>query len=298
MYKKPLLVLLCFLALLTATQTTASADTGPKPSVVVSFKGLGEKNCYVTLLSKTSSTGPYSVYNNVPDYAPYKEDDVKYKIWEKFVSYRDGDGFYFLQYFMKPDDRSVFTWGYFPPEEFKILMYFPETDSFVKSAEIYTRYAFDSYYTVDASGLGASSGTDGGTVTAVRNYNYDWELVSLLARIVLTIAVELVIALFFGFRAKKQLLVIGLTNVTTQTILNVLLNVVDYNLGPMAFVWYYILFELLVFALEAYVYYVTLNQYGGKEPAGKWRPVFYALAANSVSFITGLAAARLVPGIF
>jgi hypothetical protein len=54
-------LLLCIVALKAVVPTIAYADVGPKPSVVVAFRGL-QDNCYVTLLSKTESTGPYSAY--------------------------------------------------------------------------------------------------------------------------------------------------------------------------------------------------------------------------------------------
>ena len=44
-----------------------------------------------------------------------------------------------------------------------------------------------------------------------RTYDFTWEILSLLCRILATIAIELGIAWLFGFRTKKQILVIGLT---------------------------------------------------------------------------------------
>lgn len=82
------------------------------------------------------------------------------------------------------------------------MIYFPNTDALVVSSDIYERYAFDSYYTVDASQLGLSP-SDGMTVSAVRSYDYRTETISLIARIIVTVAFELAIALLFGFRAKK-----------------------------------------------------------------------------------------------
>ena len=56
--KKLILITLCLCALLLTTPTAALADVGPKRSVVVEFEGLEQENCYVTLLSKSDSTGP------------------------------------------------------------------------------------------------------------------------------------------------------------------------------------------------------------------------------------------------
>ena len=47
--------------------TNIYADMGPKPSVVLDFYGLNSEKCYVTLLSKEDSSGPWSVYKNTED---------------------------------------------------------------------------------------------------------------------------------------------------------------------------------------------------------------------------------------
>ena len=52
-------VFLC-LSLLLACSVTARADTGPKPSVRITFTGLEGESYYGTLLSERSSTGPAS----------------------------------------------------------------------------------------------------------------------------------------------------------------------------------------------------------------------------------------------
>ena len=61
--KKLLCAILCAALLCTALLTIAHADTGPKPSVRITFTGLGDRLCYGTLLSETKSTGPASIWN-------------------------------------------------------------------------------------------------------------------------------------------------------------------------------------------------------------------------------------------
>lgn len=145
MKKKILFILLCFTIALIIMPTTAYADIGPKPSVVIDFEGLEDQSYYVTLLSEVSSTGPHSVLGESPNNQRYHKGDEEYTIWQKFLSYEDKDEFYFLQYFENCTDTSEFTWGYYPPPKFKILLYFPEQDSFAVSEDIYEQYAFDSY---------------------------------------------------------------------------------------------------------------------------------------------------------
>jgi hypothetical protein len=295
--KKGLLFLLCLAIILLARTAPAYADIGPKPSVVINFEGLEDQSYYVTLLSEVPSTGPYSVLGEHPNNQRYYEEDEDYGVWQKFVSYQDEDGFHFLQYFGNCTDTSRFTWGYHPPPRFKILLYFPEQNCFAASKEIYERYAFDSYYRVDATGLEMQPFTTARSISAEKDYDYTWETVSLLARIIATMAIEVLIALLIGFRAKKLLLVIGTTNIVTQTMLNILLNIFNYYQGSMAFVFHYIWMELLVIVIEAIIFSTLLPRYSGKEIM-KRTTYLYAFSANAASFGVGLYLAQLIPGIF
>ncbi len=291
-------MLLCFAIIFIIMPTIAHADTGPKPSVVIDFKGLENEKYYVTLLSEITSTGPHTVLSENHNNQSYHKGDEGYEIWQKFVSYKDKDGFYFLQYFSDCTETSRFTWGYYPPPKFKILLYFPEHDSFAISEKAYERYAFHSYYKVDAKGLKIQSVTLNEDINAERNYDYKWELISLFIRIIVTITIEVLIALLFGFRAKKQLLIIGFVNIVTQSILNILLNVINYNQGSMMFVINYVWMEALVVIIEAIVYSISLHKYSNSGLTKKWLAPLYALTANAVSFGIGLYIAQLIPGIF
>jgi hypothetical protein len=296
--KKMISMVLCFVIILIIMPITAYADIGPKPSVVIDFKGFENEKYYVTLLSEVTSTGPHSVLGEHPDNQRYHKGDEAYEIWEKFVSYKDKDGYHFLQYFSDSTETSQFIWGYYPPPKFKILLYFPKYNKFAISEEVYERYAFDSYYKVDEKDLDRQSVTFSESIKAVRNYSYTWELVSLFARIIATITIEVLIALLFGFRSKKQLLIIGVVNIITQSILNILLNVINYNQGSMMFVFNYIWMEALLVIIEAKVYSVFLYRYNSGESTKKWLAPLYALTANAVSFGIGLYIAYLIPGIF
>ena len=88
-----------------------------------------------------------------------------------------------------------------------------------------------------------------------------------------------------------------MVNIVTQIVLNVLLNIINYNSGEMAFVVFYVLFELVVFAIEAVLFYRLLNKISNKQKP-KWFAVVYALVANAVSFGAGMMIAEWLPGIF
>lgn len=286
---------LCFSLIFMLHPITASADIGPKPSVRITFENMGDEVCYGTLLSKNSSTGPSFAWDG--NKAHIRNYNLDMDIWEAFVNYQDTDGYYFLQEGWLCSETKQLNWTYYPPDSFKILLYYPETDTFVVSG-IYERYAFDSYFSVNMDGIEIGSVEAQETIlTADKNYNYTWELISLVSRIVITILIEICIAFIFGFRQKKLLSLITGINIVTQVILNVMLNIINYNKGSIAFVFYYILFEIVVFIVEAVLYGILFNRVS-RTIVPKWKSVIYAFTANAVSFAGGFMIAKWIPGIF
>ncbi len=306
-------LLLCGILLLNTVPSVVHADTGPKPSVVVDFTGAPEGIYYATLLSEKESTGPASAWDGSDKYADYHEGDKDYEIWKAFVEYKDSDGFYFLQWFWDCSEKDQFAWSYYPPQTFKVLVYFPESDTFFVTG-IQERYAFDSYFTVDLS-TGTSVAGEAPSaeyeeeknpelaertenlIQAEKSYNYTAELLSMAARIVITILIEIGLAWLVGFREKKVLNYIVLINVVTQIILNVLLNVANYNSGQLTFVVKYIFYEFVVTVIELAAYLLGVRRLGEKEY--KRRDIIvYTLVSNIVSFAAGMWIAQVIPGIF
>lgn len=283
---KRLGVLLAVLVLLAALALPAFADTGPKPSVEVRFQGLPDTVCYATLLSQQSSTGPAYAWDGDPETA-YYDGSPDHAVWQAFVQYEDADGFFFLQQSWQVDGDTPLRWGYYPPQCFKVLLYFPETNAFVCS-ETLERYAFDSYFTaVLQSG-------DAPTLTVTRDSDAR-NLGGLWARIAITLAVELLLALLFGLRG-SQLGLVAAANVLTQILLNAAVQLLRIPTDPTRYVIGYLLLELLVFAIEAGVYCLCLPKMGGKKRRIVY--VLYALVANAASFGAGLLLAQWVPQIF
>ena len=299
MYVGLFMLLFCMIFAVTALPITAKADMGPKPSVRIQFKNMGDDLCYGTLLSKEKCTGPARVWDGTARNEQLY--DLDRDIWKAFVDYKDPDGYYFLQRGWTVSETGEIAWTYYPPGNFKILLYYPETKTFVSSG-IYERYAFDTYYTVDMEGVRIGSveyNEDLSTnerINAYRSYNYRKELLSLAVRILLTIAIEMAVALLFGFLQKKQLKILALVNITTQLLLNLLLNIIHYNAGPLIFIISYVFFEVIVFALEAGLYCKLLKKVSEKEE--NWYYILYSFVANSASFWVGYYLATVLPGIF
>ena len=255
------------------------------------------------------------------------------EIWRAFVEYQDTDGYYFLQRAWKLDGtNNELAWTYYPPDPFKILLYFPEQQVFVVS-EICERYAFHSYFSVNMTNFAvqqtpSSNPSDSpssttapsepssttppvgtqppsdtqignvGTLPSVeRSYDYSRETFSFIARVVLTFAIEIEIALFFGMVERKQIMLLGAVNGITQLALNVCLNLIQYHSGYTSFLIAYVLLEIAVFVGEAVIYVRWMPKISAK-PIKPVTCVIYSLVANAASFGVGLAVAKFVPNIF
>lgn len=297
--KKIVTMFICMLVLCMSYSNVSRADFGPKPSVQIDFVNLGDELCYGTLLSKTKSTGPSSAYevsgarHNEKEGCEYLAFD--YETWKKFVDYEDSDGFYFLQEGWIVNETKELNWTYYPPQTFKILLYFPTSDSFVVS-EIYERYAFDSHFTVDMADMNASTTGTSDIMIAEESYDYTWEIISLAARIVATILIEVAIAYVFLYKNAKQVKFIIIVNMVTQVVLNVALNIVNYRSGYLMFCFAFAGYEIIVFLIESLIYQKTLPRWESRERWG-YMPAAYALVANVASCLIGFGLAKWIPGI-
>ena len=198
-------------------------------------------------------------------------------------------------------NTKTIDWTYYPPQKFKILLYFPGNNSYAVSG-IYEKYAFDSYFTVDMNGVDVTVPYDSegsaASISAVKK-TYPWlaEGLSLLARIIITIAIEILVALIFQLWEKPTLKFIIIANLITQVVLNVALNIINYREGAFMLIFAYFLLELVVFVLEAALYASRLNRYTTK-PHSPWFYIAYAFVANLASFFAGLALAIIIPNVF
>lgn len=293
-------VVLAAVILFIALPITAKADTGPKPSVVVNFKNMGEELCYATLLSVGKSTGPHSAWDGIEGHENYAESEKE--IWQAFVDYVDEDGYYFLQIFWKVSDKKSFTWGYYPPKTFKVLLYYPNTNEFAVST-VCEKYAFDSYYTIDMQGADIGSikydeenSTDERLI-AYRSYNYFKEGITLFIRACITIVIELLVAYLFAIRSKKEIIILLIVNVITQIALNGILFFVSYLNGPISFLLAYAMLEIVIFIAEGLVYWKFINKYADKKREW-WYYLLYSFVANVLSVVIGLLVASEIPSLF
>ena len=216
--------------------------------------------------------------------------------YRAFLNFQAPEGLYFLQYLQRCSEAEPFRWTYYPPETFRILLWFPEDGSFALSSQLLERYAFNSCYTAELTELSVSGSE---TVFSVRKSGSYWrESLSFLARAAATVVLEIGVALLFGYRQRGHLRLILAANLVTQTLLNLGLSAADYYFGPWMLALVYVLAELAVFAAEAVFYKRAFSRLQEEQGLAAGRPVWYAIAANLLSFAAGVAAARWLPGVF
>ncbi len=278
------LLLVCLLPL------WAAADTGPKPSITVTPEGFGEDACYLTLLSQTETTGPWSKQESfAASKDSYGNPEADEAIWTAFNDYQDAEGFFFLGCYGEVTGGQVFCWSYYPPDTFKVLAYFPDSGTFAMGP-VTDREEFSARYIVSPSETGE-------TLLIEKAQNQEAENKSFVGRLVLTLALELAVAVVFAFRAKRQIITIVCMNLITQVGLN---QAITHLFPLVSSRWYWpglLALEVLIFLVEGAVYAKLLPRWK-KDPAAVCYPWKYALAANVASFGVGLILARLIPGMF
>ena len=281
------------LILMAALGIYAFADFGPKPSVVVEFENAGDQEYYVTLVAKEDKLG--SPYSRVTAEDQPETDDIA--IWNRLVAYEDPDGMVFAGNVQKLTGDGAYVWGYYPPLEFRVLIYFPDTDSFVESSEILEQYAFDSYYQMDFNDLPENRNDAVAAIPVTRKYNLLFQITAFLLRLAVTVAVECLLAVLFGFKGKRQMLLVLAVNCATQLAMNLL--ILDESVGLFVFyVLKYALIEVGVFLAEGLVYCLALPKLATPEQNRNIHPIAFAFFGNVASFSLGFLLSNWFPMLF
>ena len=281
---KRIAAIIACLLMLVLLPTAAFADMGPKPSVRIGIEGLDpDVPCWGTLLSEEASTGPSRAYDGENARVGEAGEDV----WRAFVDYEDPDGYYFLQELWPCSEDGRLWWTYYPPEEFKLLLYFPETGEFVSSGKC-SAYAFTSWFDARLSD---------GELALSKSYDYSGAIVNFAVRCALTVALECAAAYFlFRLRTPGRLKAVAAVNVITQLALNLVVNIIAYLAGSFMIAFRFFLLECLVFAAEGALYDMFFRRAG--EPVPVKRCWALSLVGNLMSYALGLWLAYAVPGLF
>ena len=292
-------ILTALLLLLPLTAMPVSADVGPKPSVVVALEGLEGRTCWGTLLSQQEGTGPYGRFYEEEAAEDPEEDRALRALLP--LERMDSEGFHLLN-FVKDCSDGEFSWTYYPPHTYKIALWFPEEDALAVSG-VYHRYAFDSYYRLDLSGVELMPGgiVELEAARLQRDYPYGASLLALAGRVALTLGAELLLALAFGLRTRQALKWVAVVNLATQLGLNLALELFTYCNGALEGMMAILALPVYL-AAEAVVTLVELRIYRrkllGERGASGRRITAYTWTTNLCSLLAGVLLSFRLPALF
>ena len=123
------------------------------------------------------------------------------------------------------------------------------------------------------------------------NNNIGHSVLSFFIRFIICLAIEMLIALLFGFRG-KEFIPILIVNFVTQVALNVILAIDIYNNGfniLSIFAHAYIPLEIGILVVEFLAYYFIFKKckFKRENSIKPLRILFYTLTANVCSFVLG-----------
>ena len=196
---KYLLSLLLFLIIfsLVSKPQVVNADTGPKPSSFITIKGI--EGDYVSCFASKKADGPNFTYQ---DYLEYGYDHPEYN---PIMEYEDDEGYKWITNYYICRGESTISFTYFCPSEFKIVIY--QNNELLIATEMLEMYAFSTYYEIDFSTGTITTPED---IKVTKTYDYTSEILNLILRIVLTLAIEIGVNLKTVERAYNELINFGL----------------------------------------------------------------------------------------
>lgn len=281
--------IMVFLLVCAVAVVPASADSGPRQHATFKLEGLTEP-CYLMLLSKERDWVPLfsgdetkeerrAAFDNALELSYHTakgaEED---RAFEALDAYRDTDDYYFFGYagyFAQEGSYDLYQ----PPVDVKVLLYFPQSDTLTVSEPVHlgnlentvhVRVQGDKITSVSFQAFSLGSDPLSGFI---------W-----FNSLLVTLIVELLIALCFRFYRKKQIRTILLTNLLSQPLMTVLVLMINPPVYGSLFSFPYALFEIAVTVAEAAVYLRFLPKYEEKRTIRKWEIILYAVIANLATY--------------
>ncbi len=264
------------------------ANSALMPSFEITLHNITDTECCVTLLTNRSDNVRYAIHS---DGDQLRRDLEGYEaIIEKLSEYsvNKNEDMYFNDWYCTLEAISGKKLDMYTSfGRFQALVYFPDTDTYITS-DIIKPYAIETKYTIKITENG---------IEIESSFDPVWNIIALAVRIIVTITLELLIALLFRFRSKKQLVTIVIVNLITQAGLNIGMNVFHVFVNDwISLIRYYLLLEAAVFIAEAVIYDVIFKK-NDKSISGV-KIAVYAYVANFVSFAASPLIAAMMKGTF
>jgi len=288
--KKMLKVLSVLMSSITAIlllSVSASADSGPKPSINIIIKNVGSETCYATMLSDSPYGFKYISLNGaksgvtdviMDNWGSYGKEDfiIDDPIYDIFSTYAEQDGYEYSAWYVKlGKGTNEIEWSYRSPDHFKLVLYYPDSDRYEES-QVCNCFAYNSTFIAELS--------DSGEITAIwEDDNIIFRILSILVLIAVNLLIELGLALLFKLRKKFHIITIIITNLITQGTLLIWLNFRILTHGFGVFEGFgYLFSEVVILIVEMTAYSIFFR----KDEQRKYVPL-YAFLANLTSFLIG-----------
>ncbi len=262
------------------------ADFGPKATADVTVIGIEEEFYFDVLIYYDFDVEPISGDQLDVAMNQYYQDDYPLDILN---GYQDQDGYASRTLIYDGGAPAQLTWtnaspdvfhiGYFhAPEQFKIAIV--TKDDVLITSNIIERRLFNSTMTYDLSDVDLSYDQEGVGILK-ENIPYGHMGISLVLRVLITVAIELIILSFvFKYKNKESFVLVLSTNIITQALLTIGMMAGFYFWGSIfGLIGMLVLGEAFVFATEMIIYGIFLREYSRK------KAVLYGFVANLVTFI-------------
>ena len=276
------------IALLTLP-VSANAAAPNRGDTIIIHNETGRQCFFTVLLSKPMEKigRGISVFEEKPETVIKNMNEGTDDIHRRFESFSDTGGLYYNGWYGIAEGNTEHRFNMYLTEKFRVLVYFPDNDKLIMT-EVKEPYAIESRFSVAVTDDSAELSS---------NFNIVWNFIALAVRMAVTIGLELLIALAFRFRGKKQLLPVLFVNIFTQVGLNLGMNLYHiYHNDFLTLVVYYFLWETAVLVVETVAYGVIYKL--SKQPISVSRSTVYALTANFVSFVASPFIAALLGPTF
>lgn len=268
---KVLSFLLIFISLFTFG-LSASADSDEdfyRPDSTITIKGI-EGNYVVCYAAKKLPGSNYDYNSWIKNY----RDELEYN---SIMKYSDEDGYKWITTYFKCNGDTEIKFPEQCPNTFKIVIY--KNNRLYAVTEPLEQYAYATYYEVDFT-LVPLKGQD--FIVIKNTYDYTSDIINLVLRIVGTILIEIGILYLFRLQSRRNLSVVLIINIVTQTVANAIISYTTYAFGLYDAIVLFSIMGFILFVFESIVYLILLKT------RKKVRKFFYPLIASTLSFILSL----------
>ncbi len=289
--------------MLSLCTVTVSANAPAWPDIIIKLDQPYDGDYLVIVLSDRNAFYQYddNWYDN------YKDEYGAEATWaavKKLKSVSDEDGYDFIADMDGFNKENGSTDVQYPYDTFKIALYFPDTDTLVKT-DILKKESYIEVFklTLDEQKVAEiqvaeynkhsnSEGEYHPAVTTEKPTVTSLIFSPLIVKnfficLVINLVAEILIALIFGYRKWRHIVTIAVTNIVTLILLTVsvwLINPPVYD-GLLSFPFAF--FEIAVAAVEGTVYAIAFRRFEYREKYRPWLAVIYAFVANLITYVIG-----------